>query len=768
MLAFSQLSLSGKVANSQKQILQGVNIILINNQNHSIVGGTVSDANGLFKFENLKSSDYRLEFSFAGFQTLSKEIDLKSNLDLGIIKMTKGETEIQGVTISARKPMMQMKLDRTIFNVSQSDAVIGGNAVDALKLTPGVRIKSDKIELIGKGAVKIMVNDQLVRLDGQDAFEYLKSIPAGNIDRIEIITNPPAKYSAEGSFGLINVVLKKGKSDHLYGILSSSGTQAQYFSTSENASVFYRKNKLQINGGLGFSRYEAATFFKETVFYDNYTLKEFNDFLWNSKDKFGNLEVSYDLSKNTTIGINARYTKSDFHGTGTDESHFIHKNGIDSLLTTTSKEPIISHLWMYNFYLDHKLDSLGSKISLEASYIEKPSNRSSDLKTINHLTDQVQDLNSTSDNNSKLFQTTFDVILKRKFANLNFGGQVQTSRIYNNSQYLGAFPGAQDNLFKYDEEVYSAYFSADKDFGDSWSLKLGLRAEYTYSKGNSVTLNQITKRDYLELFPTVYLGYKANSDNNFSLSYGRRINRPMYSYLDPFRLYLSTYTYVEGNPFLRPSYNNNLELKYLYKGKWSSALSFGYTPNGYDQMDIISNDSPVVATVALNYLKTYQYSLTEGLTLNPFSWWESDNQAQLFYSKSISDNPNTERKMQGFSGYFSSDNTFYFNKSKTFRGNLSFNYYTPGVYHVEHDLSTGSLNLGITGLLFSKSLTITLQATDLFKTNGIRNNIVTNGILEKFRGYYDSRGVKLAATYTFGQSKNKRERSVINTNSNRL
>src|SRR5699024_5908841 len=135
------------------------------------------------------------------------------------------------------------------------------------------------------------------------------------------------------------------------------------------------------------------------------------------------------------------------------------------------------------------------------------------------------------------------------------------SKIKSKSIYETVFLDTQDSHFNYDEQIYSAYFSASKNIDEKWAVKLGLRAEYTLSKGNSLTLNQITKRDYLELFPTAYISFNFNTSNSFVLSYGRRIDRPMYSYLDPFREYFNIYSYREGNPFLRPAYNNNLELK---------------------------------------------------------------------------------------------------------------------------------------------------------------------------------------------------------------
>src|SRR5699024_2225478 len=181
------------------------------------------------------------------------------------------------------------------------------------------------------------------------------------------------------------------------------------------------------------------------------------------------------------------------------------------------------------------------------------------------------------------------------------------------------------------------------------------------------------------------------------------------------------------------------EFKHIFKNKLSSGLFFSYIPNGYGELDIVSNDSPIIGTIRDNYLRTYQYGMVESLYLKPFSWWESNNQARIYYSNSTSTNPNTRPKLKGWGAYANTNNTFYLNQDETLRANFSFDYYFPSTSGVEHDKSFYEFNLGVTGLFFSKSLTLSLQANDIFKTSLLHYTTVINGISENIKGYYDTR-----------------------------
>lgn len=773
IFSFGQANLKGKIIDSVQNPLYGVNIILTDLDQNKISDGTITNEQGEFKFSKLEKGNYRINFSYLGFTSLDQEIDLNKDTDLGSIILTEDNQQLSEVVINVekKKPLMEMKIDRTIFNVSQSDAAIGGNTVDALKITPGLKIKDadSEIEMVGKGSVKLMINDREIRLDGKSAFEYLKSIPSDQIESIEMITNPPSQYTAEGSYGIINIKLKKGAQDNFYGIISGSVSKAKWWSHNENLSFFYHKNNLRINAGGNYYKYKMFNSTQEKYFYPDYILDSKEEMTLKSPGYGAFLELAYDLSENTVIGGNMRYSKAPKNILYDEITNdYVKNNQIDSTLLTPLSQKQKTGNQNYSLYLDHKIDSSGSKLSTEVAYTTYKRDQHQSVATENPGTTNNFDLSSDNDQQIKLFYTALDFSLYRDFAHYDLGVQMSDSKNHNVALYSNPDLADQNSQFNYNESIYSAYATALKNFNEKWSLKIGLRAEYTLSKGNSLTLNQITKQKYFEFFPTTYLNYNLNPENDFTFSYGRRIDRPSYRALDPFRQYVSQFIYIEGNPYLRPAYNNNFEVKHLYKNKLSSAVYYSYTPNGYDYIDIVSEESDFISTIYDNYLKTHKFGITENYIWKPFKWWESDNTGQVYYSKSTSKNTNTRPELNGFGAYFNTNNALNLNKEKTLRANFSFTYYTPEVVGVSKDKTYYFMDLGVTALLFSKDLTVTLNANDIFKTALYRSNSEINGIPIYSEGYYDSRNVKLTASYTFGNSKNRKEREVYDENKERI
>lgn len=773
ILSNGQINLTGKIVDSADIPLPSANIILMDKENNIIIAGIITDNKGVFNFENLKKGRYQITVSFLGFESLQKEVELTETQDFGPLVLMEASNQLEGVLISAKgkKPLIEMKIDRTIFNLSQSDAAIGGNTIDALRITPGLKIKEadSEIEMVGKGSVKLMVNDKEIRLDGKSAFEYLKSIPAEQIESIEMITNPPSKYTAEGSYGIINLMLKKGKQDHFYGIVSGSFRKAKYWSHNENLSLFYHKNNLQINAGGNYFDYRSNQSNKESYQYPNYTLFERENMKSSPQGFGGFLELQYELTKRTSIGGNLRYSRTP-NGRLSDliDHHYLKHGQIDSILQTNLSQKQKTDNLTYSLFMDHQIDSSGSNLSSEFSYTRYAKSQNQNALTENLQSSDKFNLGSANDQHVHLLYAALDMALNRDFADYGFGLQFSNSRNRHSAVYINPDLADQNSLFNYDETIYSAYFSALKNFNEKWALQLGLRSEYTDSKGNSLILNQITKRDYLEFFPTGYLSYTANEDHSFTASYGKRIDRPPYRTMDPFRQYVSRHSYLEGNPYLRPAYNNNFELKHLYKNKLSTSLYFSYLPNDYGIIDLVFPESNNIASVYDNYLKTYRFGLTESYVWKPFSWWESDNTGQVYYSKSTSTNPNTRPKLSGFGAYVNSNNTLNINKQKTFRANLSFTYYSPEVDGVNKDKAYYFLDVGITALCFGKNLTLSLNANDIFKTAIYKTNSEINGIRQDYKGYFDSRSVRFTASYKFGDSKIQRQREVYDDNKERI
>ncbi|PGH38722.1 MAG: hypothetical protein CRN43_13385, partial [Candidatus Nephrothrix sp. EaCA] len=354
---------------------------------------------------------------------------------------------------------------------------------------------------------------------------------------------------------------------------------------------------------------------------------------------------------------------------------------------------------------------------------------------------------STSEQALSLYTLKADAELPFKKFTLSAGGKiyflsnrndVALYKIQNEEHKLDK---DNSNQFIYKENVQALYIDAEKKV-KAWGFKIGFRGENTEAGGVSAAGHQANSFKYFRLFPTAFISYKANGKNDFSISYGRRINRPGYWLLNPFRWYLNPYSYSEGDPFLQPSFSHNAEISHAYKGLLITAFSFGYKNNGFDQVTFVKKDSPAQVIRPLNFLTEYSCQLMSTLTCNPVKWLESTIQAQTYYILSNSDVPQTRPVLKGWAGYLSFDNQITFNRAKTVMGSLNFWHQSPAVSGNDNVLSLSNADLGVKSLWFKKSLQLSLIWTDVFRTNISRFYNYFNGIRQEWHNYYDDRRVK--------------------------
>lgn len=673
--------------------------------------------------------------------------------------------EIQTVVLEGKKKLIERKVDRTVFNVENSVAVQGGDAMDALKVTPGVKINGDDIKLTGKSTVKVMVNDKIVQLSGEDLQNYLKSIPTANILKIEVITNPPAKYEAEGNSGLINIQLKEAKQYNWSATLRSSYQQGFYARFSEGASFSYRKNKFSALADIGYT-FGHSLYQNEINYY--YHNEHWQNYIF-SKNIFRvpatTVNLNYDLTEKTSIG--AQFIGSFRDGYGYEyNDNYSHAYTDNSLLkyydTDGSKDGKANNVSL-NLNLNHKIDDKGKKYSIDADYFEARSPRISDFTSdlndyfANTLDRQFADNSSFQGVKNYSLKTDFE--LPYDWAQLSFGAKVSSTKTKNLVETdfyqlpANTLISAQTNHFEYTENNEALYISATKSFGKKWEAKVGLRGEYTQTKANSISLNQETNRNYFKLFPTAYLSFKPNDNHTISVNYGRRIGRPGFQSMDPARWYDSPKSYVTGNPFLQPVFTDMFEVNYNFKSLISLNLYHYPSKDNISQMSYhdIPNESVVMRHE--NYADGNGTGGTLSINYNPFKWWESSTDISANYDEI---NPYlsifTAKKYSGWGGTTSMNNTFTLNKKKNFFASLNYWYSFPSLSWGLSDASS-SLDIGFKYLALDKKLTIGLNFNDIFKTSQSMYTDFSQGFIQTFHQYYDSRNARLSLSYKFGNSK---------------
>jgi len=757
----AQLKIEGTIF-SENKLLSTISVSIKGSLDiHQI---TQSDSLGKYLFKNLSKGTYRIKFSSINFKPREILISLSGDT---IIKTSLEEitNSLNDVQINFKKQLIEKKVDRTVFNAENSTAAIGTDALELLAKVPGVRVLNDKVSLVGKGGVNVMVNDKLIQLTEDDLSNYLKSISADNISKIEVITNPPAKYDAQGNNGLINIILKKNTAEGLRGAINSTFTQANYPTVAAGGNLSYKKDKITLFTNFNFRKGSLVPFEQSNIFYPNQT--------WNivNKDRNfrtvpgGQIGMDFQASKKTTIGLSYNGSFTNFHSVENIKTTILNKIGsLDSILNSDANAKIKSHYNTVNFYIKQALDSAGKQLMITGDWFKHGDDKSrlfdntTSLQNGNSISNSYAEYLSESSQAIDLYTIKADVDLPYKSFNVSFGTKL--SYIQNGSNL--AFYKKQNNFyqpdlsqtneFNYKENTQAAYLNISKKLKD-FDFQAGLRAEYSQVNGASV--NQINKNKYFQLFPTLFITYRADKNSVFSANYGRRINRPPYKKLNPFRWYSNQYAYAEGNPFLQPSYNNNVELSHTYKSIFTTTISFNGLADGYNDINFIDETSNIQVSKPVNFITGYNYQLSNSVVFNQLKWWESINQIDVFYNVSKSYLPQTLNNLKGFGAYFSTVNQFVFNPSKTIFGDVSFWYQFPAVDGLNKNKSQYNLDLGLKTLLLNKKLQLAINASDVLKSNKYRFSSIVNNIRQDYNNYYDNRQLRISIRYNFGNEKIK-------------
>ncbi|SHE79302.1 TonB-dependent receptor domain-containing protein [Pedobacter caeni] len=755
-----QFSLKGKVVNSRKAPVEFVYANLMKNDS-TLIRQALSDSTGHF-FMLAEKGNYRLVIAQFGTRFTSQEVVLNQNIDLGNIEINE-TTELRGVTISGRKKIIEQKVDRLVFNVENSVVATGGTALDALKATPTVRVQNDNISIVGKGEVLVMIDDRLQRIPQEDLADFLKSIPSANIKSIEVITTPPAKYEAEGNSGLINIKLKSAKTNSWNANIGTSYTQKTYAGGNLQGLFNFNRDKLSLQASFNKGTQKLLTTSDSQIFYPNE--------LWNEeiRNKSKNEVLSlgfgldYKLTNKWTTGIKYLNSLTDkesasqpFTSRLDQATKTVHSYVLSDVIA--NNKPEMNSL---NWYHSFSLDSLEKNITVNFDYFNyrKKDFRSFNGNELDPQKEIIQNTFFSSINNNlnkiKNYSGNIDVSLPYKWANVSFGAKFSYTNtnndlvVYNNKTGIPVLDTNQSNIFNYREHNEALYFSTSKKINAQWETQIGFRMEATQTEGYSGNLNQTNKNNYIKLFPTAYITYVPNDNNSFSLNYSRRIRRPDFDYLNPFVIKTSPYYYSEGNPFLKPSYINNLEFSYIRKQNWASSVYFSQVTDFGQQLSIVDASTNITKSTPLNYANTYQIGFSTYYNFKKWSWWNSVTGFNVNY-QNVKSKTSLIQSIDGGNGYFYTNNDFTLNQSKSIFFGLNYSLQLPGRYQIFHISSLNMLDASMKFLFLKKNLSLTITGEDLLNAQKPLISYQSNGIANNIKSYGDTRGFRVALSFKFG------------------
>jgi outer membrane receptor protein involved in Fe transport len=581
--------LSGKVVDEKGQALPFAIVRVINSPDTTIVKSGSTNVDGEFIFDQLKDGNYRLAISMMGYKTKkTAAFALTADLKMTSIIIEGDAKQLKEVSVQGRKPYIEHQIDKTVLNVENSIVSSGSTALEVLEKAPGVQVdrQSEQIKLNNKSGVTVMIDGKTNFLSGADITTLLSNMSSDQIATIELITNPSSKYDAAGNAGIINIKLKRNKAYGTNGTISLNGGQGimpdsptDLARAGVNLNLNHREGKWNIFGNAAAVRKSNFNniFLTRTTFANGLSSAFTQDFDRKNKGLGfqGKLGTDYYASEKTVFGVmvdaNTVNTKlNNFSNTLINEvqSNVASSNSV--LQDAYSKSP--ANNLTANFNVKHDFDKTGKNISFDVDY-SNFNNKKDEQFNARYLNQGGQQTNNTllrnnTDANIDIFAAktdlTFPINKTMKFEAGLKSSYVVTNNDFLSEQFLsGVWQNdlSKSNNFIYKENINAAYGNFSKEW-KVWQIQLGLRAEHTHSNGNSVTSNKEVDRNYLSLFPTVFLNQKINENNNINYSYSRRVDRPNYQQLNPFAFYMDPYAVDQGNPYLKPQFTDNYEIGY--------------------------------------------------------------------------------------------------------------------------------------------------------------------------------------------------------------
>lgn len=606
--------ISGTLQNQDGKPLPAVTASLLKAKDSALVKLAVSDKNGLYEFHNISEGAYFLQFTSVGFsKSFSGKFTVSgSDVSLPTVAMQQLSKDLNNITVSAKKPFIETKLDKTIVNVEASPTSAGATALEVLEKSPGIMVNSDgAISLRGKQGVIVMLDGKQTFLSAADLATMLRSLPASALETIEIMTNPSARYDASGNSGMINIRTKKGKNDGFNGSLMIGATTSIYklddnvyfMPRSQNSFNFnYRKSKLNFFGNYNpnFSRGRGTMDIgSKQIDADDGLVKGYTD--QQTRFKFGNfnqtLKLGLDIyaNKKNVFGVVASGFLFNGQPTPVTVANMrdLNNNLERRLITETENDNSFKN-FTGNLNWKHTFDSTGKELSADFDYVMYRNDGDMFLAT-DVYDGSLQNIGHTElrgqlprDIDIYTFRVDYSKPLKNGRVEAGVKtGFVTTDNLVKYENRFGTGNWQEDlirsNHFIYQENVNAAYVNVNRQF-NKWTLQGGVRVENMNADGNQRTTKQTFKRDTTNFFPTAFVSYALDKKHTFTASYGRRILRPNYQDLNPFIFFLDTLSFRQGNIYLRPQYTHNVELSHAFKGRLITTLAYNNTEDVISQI----------------------------------------------------------------------------------------------------------------------------------------------------------------------------------------
>ena len=785
----AQGKISGQIIDDKNKIVEFASVTLLKAKDSTLVKGALSDQNGSFEFEKIPSGDYLVNISQMGykkFYTPKFSLDSENpNVKLSNLILLEDSKQLSEVQVVAKKPFIEQQLDKTVVNVENSIVSAGSTALEVLEKAPGITVDKDgNISLKGKQNVMVMMDGKPTYMSASDLANLLRNMQSSSLDKIEIMTNPPAKYDAAGNAGVINIKTKKNQNMGLNGSATVGFGYGFYRSLpKENGSLNlnYRQGKLNLFGN--FSGNNRKSFQLNDIrrkFVENgKTLSGFDQIADSDKQ---NSSFSYKVgadyfidSKNTIgfliNGMNGNYKEL-------LDNQAIIKNSVGIMDSTSITKGNINNIWgnySTNVNFKHVIDSMGREWTIDADYARYDTHNDMEYRTskydLSNILRQTRNEDGMTVSKIDIYAfkadltfpinktSKFEAGLKSSYVNSNndmrfefLTGDLQTHTI----------DPTRTRDFLYKENINAGYLNYSKEI-KKLSIQLGLRVENTIGKGTLLG-KELLDRNYTNAFPSVFLRQKLSTKHQVGMSYSRRIDRPSYEDLNPFLYFLDPYTFQQGNELLLPQFTDVVELTHTFMDAMTTTVNFSRT-NGVMTQILQQNNAlklTYVTRINIGYVENMGISFSVPVPIA--KWWFSNTYFNLYNNHYVGDIPKTTVDAQGISTTiyqpldarattYQLNMTHQFTLPKKFSLELSGFYQSPFIEGQLVGKPMGQVSFGIQKKVLKDKATIKLNVNDIFWTNQFRGNFAFNDIDVQIANKWESRTARMTFTYRFGNNK---------------
>ena len=768
---------TGIVQDETGKPINSTTVFLMKAQDSVVVKFSATKNSGDYQFERLENGNYMVKVSHVGYKNIfSASFSVNGN-DVAVpaIQLIKANTSLDAVVVTAKKPMVEIKADKTILNVEGTINAIGTDALELLRKSPGVLVdKDDNLSLSGKTGVQVYIDGRPTPLAGKDLADFLKSMQSGNVEAIEIITNPSAKYEAAGNAGIINIRLKKNKSYGTNGSVNAGWAIGTYAKYNTGLSLNNRNKKTNLFGTYNYNKdkninkMELYRTVADTLF------NQKNVMLMRGNNHNYKVGMDYTLSKKSTVGV------------------IVNGSVSENLMTSRSRTPISyipTNMIVKNLHADNSNDMSRSNVNVNTNYryadtTGRVLSIDGDFAQYKVNSNQMQPniyFDANGDNeisrviynmlaptNIKLYSLKTDYEQNFKKGKLGFGGKVSFVNTDNNFQRYNVFNNGKildtlrSNRFDYEENINALYVNYNRPF-KAISIQVGLRVENTNLKGTSVgqkfdgnsylPYDSTFKRDYVDFFPSVAVTFTKNPKNQWGISYSRRIDRPAYQDLNPFEFKLDEYTFMKGNTNLRPQYTNSIGITNSYKFKLNTRLNYSHVVDIFSQLiDTAEKSKSFMSKQNLATQDIVSFNISYPFMYKKFTSFFNLNSSYSAFKADFGKGRKVDLDVFSYNVYMQNSLKI----GKTWTAELSGFYNAPSIWQgTFQSKAMGGIDMGLQKTILKGKGTIKTTVSDIFNTMRWSGESNFAGQFLRASGKWESQQFRMNFSYRFGSSQVK-------------